>query len=190
MQDSDAAFVCRAARRTGLRKTPLRLPFGQAIPEPRGQASLTRSAPPQSPVWGLHRNVWRCASGRVYDRADMSSSIRRSRRRPKPDRRREKSKVSSAATEQPSPSKSPPSEGTAAALAYATASIADLQFFHFIIQTVTRSDYATYVAKQALDGKDRDEVKSPDELLETAPGAQTKILRRTRKLCWKCFLYA
>ena len=112
---------------------------------------------------------------------------RNSRRLPKPDGRREKSKVSSAATEQPSPSKSPPSEGTAAALAYATASIADLQFFHFIIQTVTGIDYVAYVAKQALDGKDRDEVKSPDELLKIAAGARTKILRKNAQALLEMF---
>jgi hypothetical protein len=103
----------------------------------------------------------------------------RHRRRPQPDRRREKSK------EQP---ESPrlPREGTAAALAYAKGSTADLRFFHFIIQTVTRSDYVAHLARQALDGKEL-KVKSPDELLEIGPGVQTKILRENRQAFLEMF---
>jgi hypothetical protein len=118
-----------------------------------------------------------------------ASGPRRSRKRaPKPDRPREKSKESAVAAEQPSPSKSPrlPSEGTVAALAYARASVADLGFFHFLIQTVTRSDYVAYVARQALDGKERD-VTSPNDLLEIAPGVQTKILRENRQAFLEMF---
>jgi hypothetical protein len=109
-------------------------------------------------------------------------SHRRSRKRvPKPDRRREKSK------EQP---ESPrlPSEGTAAALAYAKGSTADLRFFHFIIQTVTRTDYVAHLARQALDGKEL-KVKSPNELLEIGPGVQTKILRENKQVFLEMFFF-
>jgi hypothetical protein len=89
------------------------------------------------------------------------------------------------AAEQPS-SSSLPREGTTASLAYAKDSIADLKFFHFIIRRVTASDYTAYVARQALDGKDLD-VKDPYELLDTAPGAQTKILRENAQTLLQMF---
>jgi hypothetical protein len=89
------------------------------------------------------------------------------------------------AAEQP-PSSSLPREGTTASLAYAKGSIADLKFFNFIIRVVTTSDYATYVAQQALNGNDPD-VKDPNELLDTAPGDRTKILRENAQTLLQMF---
>src|SRR5262249_30738832 len=101
-------------------------------------------------------------------------------------RRRGKSKRSRGSAEQPSLKSRPlPSEGTVAALAYARAASADLGFFHFIVQTVTYSDYIAYVAKEALDGKEP--VKTADDLLLEAPGSRTKFLRENRQALLEMF---
>jgi hypothetical protein len=101
----------------------------------------------------------------------------------------ERSKEAAVAAEQPSAPKEPslPGEGTAAALAHIKATKADLRFFHFIIDTVITGDYASYVAREALDGKET-EAESPHDLLKLAPGPRTKILRENAQALLEMFV--
>lgn len=81
----------------------------------------------------------------------------------------------------------PPAKGTAAADLYIKAVDADLGFFNFIISVVLHGDYAAYVAKQVLDGKDYKD-KDPSQLASTNPGPRTRYLRKNSQALLEMFV--
>jgi len=82
-----------------------------------------------------------------------------------------------------------PAEGTAAAAGFAKAMIADLRFFMFIIENTAHTDYVSYVARHALEGKDWDrEFDAAVRLAEVDPGVRTKFLRANQQALLEMFL--
>ncbi|PLX42570.1 MAG: hypothetical protein C0608_02795 [Deltaproteobacteria bacterium] len=72
--------------------------------------------------------------------------------------------------------KNHPTSGTNAAEDYFRAAISELDFFTFITNLVIRSDYVSYIAKNALDNTDIPDGFSPIELAKKSPGVLTKNL--------------
>lgn len=74
------------------------------------------------------------------------------------------------------------------ARSYFDAQKRNLSFFHFVIDRVLSADYVAYIAKMALDGKERDSNLSPSELARKQPGPSTKRLRDSRQELIEMFL--
>jgi hypothetical protein len=81
-----------------------------------------------------------------------------------------------------------PKTGTKAAQAYFRAASSDFGLFHFIIDTVLRGDYVSFVAKHALEGSDEYKKADPSQLATTAPGPLTKFLRKNRQVLLEMFM--
>lgn len=73
-----------------------------------------------------------------------------------------------------------PTTGSNSAAKYFSSVKKDLGLFYFVINVVTNADYASYRAREALDGND-DIYSAPDELLNENPGKLTLQLRGYRQ---------
>ncbi|MDP4199206.1 MAG: hypothetical protein Q8922_05545 [Bacteroidota bacterium] len=66
--------------------------------------------------------------------------------------------------------------------------LADHSFFHFLIDTVLRSDFVTFTARRALDGVEYDKNMTPSELATSQPGHRTLFLRKNSQALLEMFL--
>lgn len=65
---------------------------------------------------------------------------------------------------------------------------ADVNFFHFIIDVVIRTDFVRHTAKNALDGNEFPKDLSPGDLAAKEPGNATKYLRKNKQTLLQMFL--
>ena len=82
----------------------------------------------------------------------------------------------------------PPPRGSEAANAFFKASGSDLQLLQFITETVLAGDWVTYVAGQALDGKEDFKERDPARLAKEQPGSRTSFLRGKRQTLLQMFV--
>jgi hypothetical protein len=80
-----------------------------------------------------------------------------------------------------------PEKVTSPAERYFQTSSRNLELFGFIIVTVLSGDYASYIARQALDGHDIDKEIDPAILASSKPGPQTRQLRKYRQELLQAF---
>jgi hypothetical protein len=81
-----------------------------------------------------------------------------------------------------------PEHGTAAAHDYFRATGTTLTLFNFIIHTSLGGDYATEIARRALDGQDLGPNVTPGELARSSPGLRTRFLRLRSQELLEIFL--
>lgn len=80
-----------------------------------------------------------------------------------------------------------PENCTNAASVYFVAMSKDLALFHFFIDLAVRADYVAFVAKQALESKEWEDI-DPVKLLNTNPGPVIGLLRKNRQAFLQMFL--
>lgn len=81
----------------------------------------------------------------------------------------------------------PPENATISYKQFYAESKSSLGLLTFIIDSVITIDFASAVAKQALEGPENLEIKTPGELAKLAPGPRTKHIRENSRCFSSCF---
>ena len=72
--------------------------------------------------------------------------------------------------------------------AYFKVASSDFRLFHFIIDSVLEGDWVSYVADQALGGKEEYKDLDPAKLATANPGSRTRFLRNQRQILLEMFV--